>query len=337
MIKAFRSSWWVHLPGLLAIALMLALMASRRPWPSRVPVHFDSNFQPNRWGPPWQDAIFPVIATGILLSGIWASAMWSSQEKGRKRFNLILPLVTAPLGAIAGIHFWFWSNLPTLARTGYAPRGWWWVGICALIVCATSILLEILRKPFPDEDESDPPAKSEAEIEAEREIQHQLPRDGRWTYLSSERAGWMRWIIAAMGVLMIASGIWLLQLRLPRFSGILMIGSGSLLLGLIVAFGSLNIQVNARQLVLRGGIMRIRLLRLALSDIVETRVETLRPLANFGGWGIRRRGNTWAYIFRGNRGVRLQTRAGSEYVIGCNEPEKLAAAIRAGTGESIAH
>ena len=180
----------------------------------------------------------------------------------------------------------------------------------ALIVCGGSIFLEILRKPFPDQDESDPPAKSEAEIDAERETQRRLPRDGRWTYLSFEARGWKRWILAAPGVLMIGFGIWFLQLRLPRFSGISMIGTGSLLLGLIVALGSLNIQVNARQLVLRGGIMRIRLLRLALSDIVETRVETFRPLADFGGWGIRRRGNTWAYIFGGNRGVRLQTPRG---------------------------
>ena len=168
MIKALKSSWWVHLPGMLAIVVMVALMAARRPWPSRAPVHFDFQFQPDRWGSPWEAAVFPVLALGVSLSGIWATTMWVRQEKGRKRFNLILPLVTAPLGMIAGVHLWFWSNLPLLARTGRAPGGWWWAGICALIVCAASVSLEIFRKPIPREDEPDPPAKSQAEINADR-------------------------------------------------------------------------------------------------------------------------------------------------------------------------
>ena len=159
MVKALKSTWWVHLPGLLAIAFMLAIMDIRRPWPSRVPVHFNFNFKPDRWGSPWEIAVFPVLATGILLSGMWASTMWARHEKGKKRFNLILPLVTAPLGVIAGIHLWLWSNLALLARTGYAAGGWWWAATCAFIVATASILLEILRKPMPYEDESDSPAQ----------------------------------------------------------------------------------------------------------------------------------------------------------------------------------
>ena len=332
MIRALKSSWWVHLPGSLAIAFMLGLMAARRPWPSRVPVHFDFHFNPDRWGSPWEFAVFPVLAIGVLLSGIWASTMWVRQEKGRKRFNLLLPLLTVPLGAIAGVHFWFWTNLPVLAQTGHAAGGWWWAGICAAGVCAISLLLEIFRKPIPYEEDSDPPAKSEAEIEAERDTQRRLPRDGRWIYFSCQQAGWVRWLIVGMAMLMVGVGVWFLQLRLPRLSGISLICTGAMLVCLTAALGSLRVQVNARQLVLRGGMIGIRLLRLNLSEIVDIRVETFRPLADFGGWGIRRAGNTRAFILRGNRGVRVQTRIGKEYVIGSNEPEKLADAILRGDG-----
>jgi hypothetical protein len=149
MIRALKSSWWLHIPGMLAIAAMVALMAARRPWPSRAPVHFDFYWNADRWGSPWESSIFPVLAIGILLAAIWSSTVWATREDGLKRFNLTLPLVVAPLGGMMGVHFWYWWNLPQLAGAGHAPGGWWWVGTCAAIVCAASTTLEIFRKPLP--------------------------------------------------------------------------------------------------------------------------------------------------------------------------------------------
>jgi hypothetical protein len=155
MFRFLKSSWWVHLPGLLAVAAMLSLMLAQRPWPMRAPVHFNFFWKSDRWGSPWDFSMFPILAIGISLSSIWSSAMWSKHEKGRKRFNLTLPLMVTPLGALAGVHSWYWWNLPELAQTGYAPGGWWWAAICAVILCAASVTLEIFRKPIPDPDEDE--------------------------------------------------------------------------------------------------------------------------------------------------------------------------------------
>jgi hypothetical protein len=142
-----RSSWWVHLPGTVAIASMIAVTAYRRPWPLRAPIHFDLHWNANRWGSPWAFAIFPLLAAIILISQIIVSAMWKKHEDGRKRFNLTLPLMAAPLGAMTGVHLWYWTNLPALASTGRAAHPWEWVWACTFILVSSTILIELLRRP----------------------------------------------------------------------------------------------------------------------------------------------------------------------------------------------
>jgi hypothetical protein len=335
MIRSLKSSLLVHAPGFLALIGMLALMAAERPWPARAPVHFDFQFHSDHWGSPWQLIAFPILVLAMSFSGIVLSTLWSMREDGRKRFNLALPLVVAALGAVAGVHFWYWSNLRELAHTGQADHPWRWVFSFAAVVCAASITLEIFRRAIPDDGSIPIPQKSPAEIDAEREFQNNLPADGQWMYFATQRANALRWILAAVGGLMIALGFWFfLTPSIPKFSGYSMIGSGLLMFALLAAFSSLHVRVNQSHLILRAGFLRIRVLKLNLSDILDTRVESFHPLKDFGGWGILRAGNTTAYILRGTRGVRLQTRSGREYVIGSEEPEKLAAALRAGAAHA---
>jgi len=155
MIRAIRSTWWVNVPGLLAIAAMVALMAARRPWPRRVPVHFDFYFHSDRWGSPWEIAVFPVLAGMIVLSGLIGSTIWAQHENGKKRFNLTLPLLATPLGAIAGVHFWYWWNVSALASGGNAGGAWAWVGIAAVIIGSSSAMLESFRRAMPRDEEAD--------------------------------------------------------------------------------------------------------------------------------------------------------------------------------------
>jgi hypothetical protein len=72
----------------------------------------------------------------------------------------------------------------------------------------------------------------------------------------------------------------------------------------------------------------MRLVRLNRADLQSVHVENFNPLADFGGWGIRYARGTWGYIFRGHRGVRVETRKGKRYLISSDEPEKLAAALQ---------
>lgn len=72
--------------------------------------------------------------------------------------------------------------------------------------------------------------------------------------------------------------------------------------------------------------------RFPLDGIQELRPVTYRPIRDAGGWGIRfGRFNGAPCRFlnaRGDRGVLLVTTAGKQFVIGSQEPEKLAEAIQ---------
>lgn len=52
-----------------------------------------------------------------------------------------------------------------------------------------------------------------------------------------------------------------------------------------------------------------------------------RPIRQYGGWGIRRGREGWAWNVYGSRGVRLHLRDGKNFLIGSGESEQLAAAI----------
>jgi hypothetical protein len=65
-----------------------------------------------------------------------------------------------------------------------------------------------------------------------------------------------------------------------------------------------------------------------ISSITRVEVVTYRPLADCGGWGIRRgRDGERVLNARGNRGVRLILSDGSRLLIGSQRPEELAQAL----------
>jgi hypothetical protein len=144
-----RSSWWVLLPGWAALALMIGLMLNRRPWPKRVPVHFDAHFHADRWGSPWVGLTFPILALMIVIIGSITSVAWARHEQGSKRFNLTLVVIAAPLGAIVGLHCWYWGKIGQLSAAGTAPGGWMWMLIGAIALAISCLALESLRRPIP--------------------------------------------------------------------------------------------------------------------------------------------------------------------------------------------
>lgn len=71
--------------------------------------------------------------------------------------------------------------------------------------------------------------------------------------------------------------------------------------------------------------------RVPLSSIASTRIETWRPLRDYGGWGLRVGRDATLYNMRGNRGVRVEL-DGRDIVIGSDDPERLQADIDAARG-----
>ena len=74
--------------------------------------------------------------------------------------------------------------------------------------------------------------------------------------------------------------------------------------------------------------------KIPLRNIAGCEATTYRPVARYGGWGIRFAwdGSGWCYNVSGNEGVRLDLANGKHLLIGSQRPQELAAAIRAARG-----
>jgi hypothetical protein len=64
-----------------------------------------------------------------------------------------------------------------------------------------------------------------------------------------------------------------------------------------------------------------------LAEIRSVQVVTYNPVADYGGWGIRKGRRGWAYTVSGNRGVELELSTGERLLIGSQRPDELALAI----------
>lgn len=68
--------------------------------------------------------------------------------------------------------------------------------------------------------------------------------------------------------------------------------------------------------------------RIARREIASAEAVTYSPLAEYGGWGIRGWGPSVALNARGNRGVRLTLQDGRRVLVGSQQPDELAEALR---------
>ena len=70
-------------------------------------------------------------------------------------------------------------------------------------------------------------------------------------------------------------------------------------------------------------------------DILETESVHYRPLRDFGGWGLRFRGNRRAWTARGDAAVVLRMADGTELYVGSDRPHRLEERIRTIGGTRI--
>ena len=65
-----------------------------------------------------------------------------------------------------------------------------------------------------------------------------------------------------------------------------------------------------------------------LHEITSCAVQEYRPIADYGGWGIRYGSEGKAYTVSGNKGVMLVFANGKKLLLGSENPENLASAIK---------
>ncbi|HJN18924.1 MAG TPA: hypothetical protein QGH10_25720 [Armatimonadota bacterium] len=146
---------------------------------------------------------------------------------------------------------------------------------------------------------------------------------------------WWVWLIVAvvwLSVVGTAWGIWQEWSKTPAAerSAMLWIGPciGLAVLALIhVVLGGSRVAVTDVEVQFYLGRWP-RPVRIAISEIRACRPVTYRPIAEFGGWGIRRgRNKTWAYTSSGNRGLLLYLQGERRALLGSDNPETLASIL----------
>ncbi len=161
--------------------------------------------------------------------------------------------------------------------------------------------------------------------------------DERTSY--SERSAWPGFLTAVLWGALILSAYPILAgwdtdlpiaLRLPIAAGILTLGAA-----IQTLLGGLTVRVQETRVLLHLG--RVPLVRrtVPFGDIRALESVVYRPLREFGGWGVRRRGSRRAWTARGNRAVKLELSGGQELFIGSDNPQRLEERIRTVAGQRL--
>lgn len=72
--------------------------------------------------------------------------------------------------------------------------------------------------------------------------------------------------------------------------------------------------------------------RIGFTEIKHFEARTYRPMAEYGGWGIRYGGSGKAYNVSGDRGVQLELANGKRLLFGSQRTEEFVAALQEATG-----
>jgi hypothetical protein len=108
------------------------------------------------------------------------------------------------------------------------------------------------------------------------------------------------------------------------FAFVVLIAVGT---SLLFVFARLDVTVTDDAVVIRFVPFHAKGRRIALSEIADAHTRKYRPLAEYGGWGIRYGFSGMAYNVSGDEGVQLVLTSGKRILIGSQRSRELEAAI----------
>jgi hypothetical protein len=312
--------WRNHLPALALIVALAGVLWLGSPWPGPVADGFDAQGRPIHWS--WAPAALEAAVT-FWLAWFAIDLAWQAVERKRRVVN---PLALADEAFIGWI-------LVRVSAAGVA-RGlppalhvvaWMAAGLAVL----AAVLLEARRVRAPVAD--GPPRVVEPTAELSRELSAVRMSGQRWSYWAVQRLPHAA-LFGMLGASFVIGGVAIPAG--PLFARLLLLLGGGVVL--LLCAGGLRTVVTADRLLLRAGRFGPPLLRLDTSDIVRVTVPTFDPMRDCWGWGIRRvvRGplaGTWVFNLA-EAGVLVETRAGRRYLIGADDPQRLAVALNAARG-----
>lgn len=152
-----------------------------------------------------------------------------------------------------------------------------------------------------------------------------------------EKQTFTQWWILLLGILEIAIFAWVLTLPLPQnitpgspvyIATVVWCLLFASIVPLMIVFVRLKTEVLPDRIRIRFIPFHRQPRDFLFSDIQSADTRTYRPLAEYGGWGLRRGPGGTAYNVKGNRGLQLVMADGRRILIGSQQPEQLLAAVR---------
>ena len=312
---------WVHIPAALVFITLVISIIIYGPYPSDAPVHFGTNGIPDRTGSPWEVI---GITLGLCLFFIGLSVffdeLWIKQET-RKTFNWFTFLDEIVVGAMTG----FTIDYLRFLDSGAAEYHLSWVPIVLTAGAALllGLVLERLR-PFRPHPELAVPGES-AELKAA--ISDKLERNAPFVFWDIQNPGWMSLVTVLLPIVMIVTAIFSWTSEIWVSVVLLIVG-----LLLVLPNGGQRIMVTRNYLLVRWGLIGIKVLKLEMKDISSASLREFSPLKDFGGYGIRFNREMKAYFLRGSLGVLVETGNGKKYLLGSDRPEDLYTVLSTAAG-----
>lgn len=100
--------------------------------------------------------------------------------------------------------------------------------------------------------------------------------------------------------------------------------------GMLYLFATLQLITVVDDSGIRLRFRPFRTRHIAFGEIAECAARRYRPLAEYGGWGLKYGRSGWAWNISGDRGVQLVMKSGQRLLIGSQRADDLAAAVRQG-------
>jgi hypothetical protein len=312
---------WTHLPSIVALIILVIFILTAGPLPAEAPVHFGFSGEPNRYGSPWE--VFGITiglsVIFIIISGL-IDELWARQEK-TKSFNWLSLMDDIFVPFMAGVSLGYLSFLKSGDDSFTFPWAYALPMVGGAVILA--VILDMLRpyRPYPA------PSVTEGSPDIKEEIRKSLRDNASFVYWDFQNPFYVKLITVVLPLVMflVAAITWFSQ----GWAGIITLLVGIIL---IIPYGGQRTLITRSQVVIRWGILGIRVLRLKIADITGVEIHEFAPLKDFGGYGIRANRDMWAYYLRGNRGVKITRTEGKAILIGSDHPEALLAVLQGITG-----
>jgi hypothetical protein len=309
---------WTNLPSLAALVALIVGIIISSPLPGRAPVNFSAGGAPNAYGSPWLAFGLTIgISVLFIILSIFLDEAWARQEKA-KIFNWFSLMDDIVVGAMVGISLGYLAFLRHDDTSFSFP--WQYLGMAGGAATMLAILLELAR-PYRHYQEKVVEREKEP---VNPEIIQRIKEDSTFFYWDYQNPFYFTLFTIIVPLVMLVGAIlsWLSQ---PWVSVLLIIA------GILIAtfYGGQRISVTRQNITVRCGIIGIRVLRLNTAEITAVEAHDFSPLKDFSGYGIRANREMSGYFLGGTRGVKLTTANNKKYLIGSDNPDRLAAVISA--------